>query len=123
MTAVFTAAWLCLVSTGSFRYVGDGYQIRVDLSYAALRWAVAPTSATAIAFAERALRIASALCFVPRVHLRRNAGSLSWRRGVSRKVLLRTCWITSPDCIPLSLICMILALTLFTAKFSVWGIS
>ena len=62
-----------------------------------LRWAVARTSATAIAFAERAMRIASALCFVPRVRLRRSAGSLSWRRGVSRKAFLRTCWITSPE--------------------------
>lgn len=37
MTAVFTAAWLCLVSTGSFRYVGDGYYqiVHVGLSYAA----------------------------------------------------------------------------------------
>ena len=35
MTAVFTAAWPCLVSIGSFRYVGDGYQIaHVGLSYA-----------------------------------------------------------------------------------------
>jgi len=92
-TAVFTAAWPCLASIGSFRYVGISDKIHVDPSYAALRWAVAPTSATAMTSAERALKIASALCFVDRVHLHRNAGSLSWRRRVSRKgyrLFLRT---------------------------------
>ena len=88
----------------------DSDKIRVDPSHTAPRWAVAQTSATAITFAERALKIASTLCFVPRVHLRRSAGRLSWRRRLSRKgcrFLLKTCWIPSPDCISHSHICTI----------------
>jgi len=84
-TVVFTAAWLCLASIGPFRYVGDSDQTHVDPSYAAFRWAVASTSATAIISVERALRIVPPPCFVARVLLHRNAGSSSWRREVYSK--------------------------------------
>jgi hypothetical protein len=79
----------------AFQVCGDSDQIHVDLSYAAFRWAVAQTSATAMISAERASETVSTPCFVAHVLLHRNAGSLSWRREVSSKgkgyrFLLRT---------------------------------
>ena len=86
----------------AFQVCGDSDQINVDPSYAALRWAVAQTSAIAMTFAEGAWKIASPPCFVARVRSHRNAGSSSWRRVVSRKgylFLLRAYWILALRCI------------------------
>jgi hypothetical protein len=59
-TAVVAAAWH-LASIGSFRYVGTATKMHVNPSYATLRWAFVPTSAIAMRFAEKNLKIASTL--------------------------------------------------------------
>jgi len=53
--------------------------------YEALRWEAGRTSATAMRFVGRALTIASHRYVVAHVRSRRRAGSLSWRRRVSRR--------------------------------------
>jgi len=84
-TVVVFAAWLYHASIGSFRCVRIAPCCGYTSSHVVLRWVVALTSAIAMTYVGAPLETFSTRCVVSRVHSRRKAGRLSWRRRVSRR--------------------------------------